>query len=47
MMLGDLKLNKLPFIGLLCFYGISSIVGYLMQNAVFKYMLNMICKHIL
>ena len=29
------------------FYGISTIVGYLMPNFVFTYISNMICKHIL
>ena len=27
------------------FYGISTIIGYLMQNSFYTYMLNMICKH--
>ena len=29
------------------FYGLSTLVGYLMQNPVYTYMLNMIYKHIL
>ena len=32
---------------LVWFSGISTIVGYLMPNPVFTYILNMICKHIL
>ena len=32
---------------LVWFYGISTIVGYLMSNPVFTYILNMICKYIL
>ena len=32
---------------LVWFYGISTIVGYLMPNPLFTYILNMICKHIL
>ena len=35
--------------GLLWFYGISTIVGHLMPNPIYTYILNMytICKHIL
>ena len=33
--------------GLVGFYGISTIVDYLMLNLVYTYILNMICKHIL
>ena len=29
------------------FYGISTLVGYLMPNLVYKYISNMICKHFL
>ena len=32
--------------GLVWFYDISTIVGNLMPNPVFTYILNMICKHI-
>ena len=40
------NLNILLF-GLIWFSGISPIVGYLMPNPVFTYILNMICKHFL
>ena len=33
--------------GLVGFYGISTIVGYLMPTPLYAYILNMICKHIL
>ena len=33
------------WIGLVWFYGISTIVGYLMPNPVYSYILDMICKH--
>ena len=39
----------LAWFGFVGFYGISSIVGYLMPNPLYSYILNiyMICKHIL
>ena len=33
--------------GLVRFYGISIIVGYLMPNPLYKYMIYMICRNIL
>ena len=41
--------NKYIGFGLARFYGISSIVGYLMPNPLYTYILNidMICKHFL
>ena len=42
------KLSIADMIGLVWFgYGILAIVGYLMLNPVYTYILNMICKHIL
>ncbi len=37
----------LLFIGLVWFYGISTIVGYLMPDPFYKYIKYMISKHIL
>ena len=34
-------------IGLIGFYGLSTIVSYLMPNLLYTYILNMICNHIL
>ena len=34
------------FFGLVAFYGILTILGYLMPNPFYTYILNMICKHI-
>ena len=41
------ELNFFHWFCLFGFYGISTIVGYLMPNPVDTYILNKICKHIL
>ena len=38
--------GKIPKIGLVVFYGISTFVGYLMQNPVLTYIRHMVCKEI-
>ena len=37
----------LVWFGLVKFYGILTIIGYLMPNPLYKYIKHMICKHIL
>ena len=44
---GKLKiLRRIDWFGLITFYGISTIAGYLTPNPIYIYVLNMICKHI-
>ena len=38
---------KDKWFGLVWFYGISTIIGYLMPNPVYTYIRLLICKHIL